>query len=308
MDLENSVDQYHLSPGAMSMVGQQTGQVAKAERAQIVEQQKQRRQEQKEADPAAEEEEQRILLNLNAVERLAPVLIERADAIIHEQDVYQKTERGGPYHPMMAVIDKEMDSVLINTEKALDNLLRILPEGDVLRVEGTKLFKDVFSAPAAKVAGEPYVHQLRLVVKMAEKLRIRLPLVQDLGLVPYLNRIEALLPDYDRYLKEPPPKKTYAKVDAAEALAHRTLLALVATMLGVYPNDTPEHEAGRTRLFGPLLVRNAEVAAERRLGPRKKDKEPKTDDANDDGNGADDNNNPPNGAPVVPPPVVPPQE
>lgn len=182
----------------------------------------------------------------------------------------------------MPELDNRVDRTLTGLrDGALAQASGASPDDEIVqRVE--RFLAAVFPSGLFAVTSLPFVEEAVAVEDIVRKLQNELaPMVAELGLTRQAARLAALSAPYREALAAPGIPLRFNTVEEARAVAHAKLLQIVAVVLGRYNQDTPEHEAAREALLGPVMVQQEAVRAYVRLRRAVRDVDPETGELDD---------------------------
>ncbi|MDI1484031.1 hypothetical protein [Polyangium sp. y55x31] len=188
-------------------------------------------------------------------------------------------EKAPAFAPEAKPIDLAIDGVLVAIRDTAERQVEASAQGDPIATSGSALLKEIFPRGLFAVTSLPYVEELCEVERILGVLQhpMRVPTVQELGLSRYVARLVDLAKQYRTALELPLPKRvTFPEVKAARAEGQRRMLQLVAMIVGRYPSDTPEDQASRLAMLGPIVQQNEAIGQSLRARRTADDVDPET--------------------------------
>ncbi|MEZ4269326.1 MAG: hypothetical protein R3F39_23455 [Myxococcota bacterium] len=192
-------------------------------------------------------------------------IAERATAAVRADEAVLELERARRAPPRAAQHaetalerDARIDHALTAIDQTLAHVARVFGEESERGQKATALRKRVFPLGVTGVTALPYVEQYGEVKSLLTKLEGDWAAdVQSSMIAPFVAQLAELNPGYGAILNPAPdPRPTADEVRAANAKGQRRLLALVATILGRFPDDTDTDIAARDALLGPIARQN----------------------------------------------------
>lgn len=196
-------------------------------------------------------------------------IAERAARLVFEEQqvlgiraAYYRDRKGGRGDPVLVALDNRADRLLGAIFRDARDVSLTFEEGDPVRAEAEELCAELFPAGVAAFTQMPYVEQAAEMERLVSELEGRYaPHVVSLGMglkvgelgrqtAAYVARLNARADD---------GQVDYAAFRAADLGGQRGLRALVAVIVGTFPDEEPEQVAHRSRLLLPLLQQQEAV-------------------------------------------------
>ncbi len=206
-----------------------------------------------------------------------------SDGVEHEQDLRNRrrtylSAKARPMPPRLTeldpIIDKTIGAIYRNALEAAETL-QSEPAGE----HGRKIVKAAFPTGAKRITSMAYVEQVSevdSVVKLLEATELA-GAIEALGLMPYVNQLEATNAEFRTILEqEPKGGVTFDELRAKNAAGQETVLHMVAMILGAYPGPSEDDIEHRTRLLAPIRKQDDAVGAYHRARRAVRDVDPDT--------------------------------
>lgn len=192
-------------------------------------------------------------------------LAERAMAAVRADEAVLELERARRAPPRAAQHaetaperDARIDHALTAIDQTLAHIARVFGEESERGQRATALRGKIFPLGVTGVTALPYVEQYGEVKSLLAKLQGEWAADVDATMIaPFIAQLAELNPGYGAILNPAPDARPTAdEVRAENAKGQRRLLALVATILGRFPDDTDTDIAARDALLGPIARQN----------------------------------------------------
>jgi Family of unknown function (DUF6261) len=218
-----------------------------------------------------------------ARQRGLQALVQRVEAALqHDQATrlleYARRPHEGQHGPGAMALDKDLDHALSAFDDVLAAQAKLLGEDSAEATAAAALREALFPRGVGAVTQGSYVQQHQTLNVLLPRLEAGGDLraqVERLELQRTVARLVAQNERYGAALNASDELPTRKQVREARAVGQRNLLAVVAMILGTYPEATPEHEAGLEALFQPIADQN------RAIRQRRRGRRPLTDDSDE---------------------------
>jgi hypothetical protein len=188
----------------------------------------------------------------------------------------QKTVNEGVRTPA-AALDVHVDRTLGGIGGSLDRVAADF-SGQELGKLATQVRDRVLPGGAGAITSLAYEDELSQGRVALQRLKEVSPSdLARLGLVPYVARLEELLPQFEAALRETAQRTvTWDGLRAARSKGQQALLSTIAMIVGKFPLYTEQDVAERNRWLAPILEQNERVRQARASRRPPSDIDPKT--------------------------------